>query len=114
MSRLSDAAGRPTTRKQRHSTPTPIVRERPHLAPLTWRNSTPTLSSLALIAADLGALAISVVLVILVRRLGGYPDVPSVGGLVAGGSAWLCLRWYAELYPGQGLALPEEFRRATL
>jgi Undecaprenyl-phosphate galactose phosphotransferase WbaP len=114
MPRLSDAAGRPSTRKQRHSAPTPTVRERPHLAPLAWRNSTPTLSSLALLAADLGALAISVLVVILLRRLAGYPDVPGVAGLVAGGSAWLCLRWYAELYPGQGLALPEEFRRATL
>ncbi len=89
------------------------VRAAVHGAPLPCRVIAPALVGAALIGGDLLAFGVSASLAQLLREalLGG--PMPHSETLLSAALLWLALRFYEELYPGYGLAGPEELRRAT-
>ena len=82
--------------------------------PLPWRSSAAAVSTAALIASDVVAFAMAAAVATLARFVLRGPMPLSPGVWIGGGVLWLALRAHSRLYPGFGLAPPEELRRSTV
>lgn len=91
------------------------AREQPQrtLQPLSWRASSPLISTLVLLAVDIIAWGSAAVLVYALRtEIWGPAPYRWVAALA--GFVWIGLRANAKLYPGYGLPPVEELRRTVV
>lgn len=90
----------------------PVDRRAPAAPPLKWSPVAQRTCALMLLAADLLALAVTVLMVLLFRNLIFDTLAPLHWGLWTSIVAWVLFRWTGELYRPHGLPPPERLRRS--